>query len=165
MPKQKRHTPCNVGTKKGDSMKSPIGTPTSGVWMTRAGWILTGLSAAFMISDGVVKALFPPGAFLLAEIERLGESKEMVVPFAILYLLCSALYLIPRTVILGAILLTGYLGGAEAIQTRVSGSPAFIILLPVLLGAMVWGGVWLLDERLRNLIPLAGSRRLGAGTE
>lgn len=134
-------------------MKSPIGTQTS--WMTRAGWALTGLSAAFIISDGVVKALFPPGAFLLGEIERLGESKEMVAPFAILYLVCAALYVIPRTAILGAILLTGYLGGAEAIQTRVSGSPAIIILLPVLLGALVWGGVWLRDERLRTLIPFA----------
>jgi hypothetical protein len=133
--------------------------------MTRAGWVLTGLSAALMISDGVAKALFPPSALLLAEIERLGESKDMVVPFAILYLSCTALYLIPRTAILGAILLTGYLGGAEAIQTRVSGSPIFLLLLPVLLGAMVWGGVWLRDEGLRNLIPLVGSHRSGAGTE
>jgi hypothetical protein len=146
-------------------MKSPIGNQTSGAWMTRAGWILTGLSAAFCISDGVAKALFPPNAFLLSELQRLGESKGMVVPFAILYLVCTALYVIPRTVVLGAILLTGYLGGAEAIQTRVSGSPAFVIVLPVLIGAMVWGGVWLRDERLRNLIPLTGSHRLRAGTE
>jgi hypothetical protein len=146
-------------------MKSPIGTQTSGAWMTRAGWILTGLSAAFMISGGVAKALFPPNAFLLSEIQRLGESKDMVVPFAVLYLLCAVLYLIPRTMILGAILVTGYLGGAEAIQTRVSGTPAFLILLPVLSGAMVWGGVWFRDERLRNLIPLTVSHRLRAGTE
>ncbi len=85
--------------------------------MTRAGWILTGLSAAFMISDGVAKALFPPNAFLHSEIARLGEAKDRVVPFAILYLVCAVLYLIPRTVILGAILTTGYLGGAEAIQS------------------------------------------------
>ncbi len=164
MPRQSIYS-RHVGTKKGESMKSPMGTQTSAAWMTRVGWILTGLSAAFMIYDGVLKALFPLGPFLLGEIERLGEAKDMVVPFAILYLVCTVLYLIPKTVILGAILLTGYLGGAEAIQTRVSGSPAFIILLPVLLGAMVWGGVWLRDERLRNLIPLAGSHRLGAGTE
>jgi hypothetical protein len=126
--------------------------------MIRTGWILTGLSSAFMIADGVAKALFPPGALLLGEIQRLGESESMIVPFAVLYLACTALCLIPRTVILGAILLTGYLGGAEAIQTRVSGSPAFLILLPVLLGAMVWGGVWLRDERLRNLIPLYTDR-------
>lgn len=104
--------------------------------MTRTGWILTGVSAVLIISDGVVKAAFPPGALLLGKIERLGESKDMVAPFAILYLSCAALYLISRTAILGAILLTGYLGGAEAIQTRVSGSPAFLTLLPVLLGAM-----------------------------
>ena len=104
----------HVGTKKGESMKSPMGTQTSAAWMTRVGWILTGLSAAFMIYDGVLKALFPLGPFLLGEIERLGEAKDMVVPFAILYLVCTVLYLIPKTVILGAILLTGYLGGAES---------------------------------------------------
>jgi hypothetical protein len=133
--------------------------------MTRAGWIFTWLSAGFMIYDGVLKVFFPPNAFLHSEIARLGEARDRVVPFAILYLVCAVLYLIPRTVILGAILTTGYLGGAEAIQTRVSGSPAFVIVLPVLIGAVMWGGVWLRDERLRNLVPLTGSHRLRAGTE
>lgn len=146
-------------------MKSPIGTQTSGAWMTWVGWILTGLSGAFMISDGLAKALFPPNAFLLSEVQRLGESRDMLTPFAVLYLVCAVLYLIPRTTILGAILVTGYLGGAEAIQTRVSGTPAFLILLPVLSGALVWGGIWFRDERLRNLIPLTGARQSRAGTE
>jgi hypothetical protein len=64
------------------------------------------------------------------------------------------LYLIPRTSILGAILMTGFLGGAEAMQIRVSGSGAFLIILPLFLGLLAWGGIWLRDERLRNLIPL-----------
>ena len=144
-------------------MKSALETQTSGAWVNRAGWTLTGLSAAFLISDGVAKAVLTPDGFLLSEIQRLGESKDMVVPFAILYLVRTSLYLVP--VILGAILLTGHLGGAEAIQTRVSGSPAFILALPVLVGAMVRGGVWLRDERLRNLIPPTRSHRSGAGTE
>ena len=146
-------------------MNSSVENQTSGAWMTRAGWILTWLSAGFMIYDGVLKVFFPPNAFLHSEIARLGEARDRVVPFAILYLVCAVLYLIPRTVILGAILTTGYLGGAEAIQTRVSGSPAFVIVLPVLIGAVMWGGVWLRDERLRNLIPLTRSHRLRAGTE
>ena len=67
---------------------------------------------------------------------------------------CGLVYVIPRTSILGAILVTGFLGGAEAIQTRVSGSGAFLIALPLLEGVIAWGGIWLRDERLRNLIPL-----------
>ena len=72
----------------------------------------------------------------------------------ILQLTVGVLYLIPRTSILGAILMTGFLGGAEAIQIRVSGSGAFLTMLPLLLGLLAWGGIWLRDERLRNLIPL-----------
>ena len=72
----------------------------------------------------------------------------------ILQLTVGVLYLIARTAILGAILVTGFLGGAEAIQTRVSGSGGFLIMLPLLLGLLAWGGIWLRDERLRSLIPL-----------
>jgi len=64
------------------------------------------------------------------------------------------LYLIPRTSILGAILMTGFLGGAEAIQVRVNGSGAFLLMLPLVLGVLAWAGIWLRDERLRSLIPL-----------
>jgi hypothetical protein len=50
--------------------------------------------------------------------------------------------------------MTGFLGGAEAIQIRVNGSGAFLLTLPLLLGVLAWGGIWLRDERLRNLLPL-----------
>jgi len=126
--------------------------------MIRTGWAISGLTAVNLIADGLAKALFPPNAFLLGEISRLGERGSTIVPFAILYLACTVVYLIPRTTILGAILLTGYLGGAEAIQSRVSGSGPFLLSLPVILGVLVWAGVWLRDERLRNLIPLCAPR-------
>ncbi len=78
------------------------------------GGYLTALSAVILYLRRRGQSAIPAeDAFLPSEIQRLGESKGMVVPFAILYLVCTALYVIPRTVILGAILLTGYLGGAK----------------------------------------------------
>ena len=129
-----------------------MGAQTSRPWMTRTGWVLTGLTAANIILDSFGK-FFPP-ALLLEEIHRLGEQEIPLVPLRILQLTVGVLYLIPRTSILGAILMTGFLGGAEAIQIRVSGSGAFLTMLPLLLGLLAWGGIWLRDERLRNLIPL-----------
>jgi hypothetical protein len=133
-------------------MKSPTGTQTSNAWMIRIGWVLTGLTSANIILDSFGK-FFPP-ALLLEEIHRLGESEIPLIPLGVLQFTVGVLYLIPRTSILGAILLTGFLGGAEAIQIRVSGSGTFLIMLPLLLGLLAWGGIWLRDERLRNLIPL-----------
>jgi len=129
-----------------------MGAQTSRPWLTRTGWVLTGLTAANIILDSFGK-FFPP-ALLLEEIHRLGEQEIPLVPLGILQLTVGVLYLIPRTSILGAILMTGFLGGAEAIQIRVSGSGAFLTMLPLLLGLLAWGGIWLRDERLRNLIPL-----------
>jgi hypothetical protein len=65
----------------------------------------------------------------------------------------TIIYVIPRTAVLGAILLTGYLGGAVATHVRV-GDPLFPVLFPVILGVLIWGGLYLRDERLRALIPL-----------
>ena len=130
-------------------MQSPMGTQA---WMTRAGWVLTGLTSANIILDSFGK-FFPP-ALLLQEIQRLGEQEIPLVPLGILQLAFGVLYLIPKTSILGAILMTGFLGGAEAIQIRVNGSGAFLIMLPLLLGLLAWGGIWLRDERLQKLIPL-----------
>jgi len=129
-----------------------MSTQTSKPWMTRTGWVLTGLISANIILDSFGK-FFPP-VLLLEEIQRLGEQKIPLVPLGILQLTVGVLYLIPRTSILGAILMTGFLGGAEAIQLRVNDSGAFLILLPLLLGLLAWTGIWLRDERLRNLIPL-----------
>lgn len=133
-------------------------SPTNNTWMRRTGWVLSGLSGAFMVVDGLLK-LLPPSPAFLAELHRLGELESTLVPLGILQFTCGALYLIPRTSILGAILLTGFLGGAEALQTRVNGSGAFLIALPLFLGVLVWAGIWLRDERLRHLIPLRTSLR------
>ena len=134
-------------------MKSPMGAGTSSKWVLRTGWVLSGLSGGFLIVDGLMK-LLPPDPVFIEELHRLGEAESTLIPLGILEFSCGALYLIPRTAILGAILLTGFVGGAEALQTRVSGSGAFLIVLPLLLGALAWAGIWLRDERLRALIPV-----------
>ncbi len=86
---------------------------------------------------------------------RLGYPESVIVGMGIVLLACTVLYLIPRTAILGTILLTGYLGGAVATHVRV-GEGLFPVLFPVVFGALLWGGLWLRDERLRALIPLRG---------
>jgi hypothetical protein len=97
--------------------------------------------------------LFSPAVVIEATTE-LGYAQSAIVPLGIVLLACTVLYAIPRTSFLGAILLTGYLGGAVATHVRV-GTGLFPILFPVIVGAMLWGGLFLRDRRLRALIPLA----------
>jgi hypothetical protein len=73
-----------------------------------------------------------------------------LVPIGLLELLCAVLYLVPQTALLGAVLLTGYLGGAVATHLRI-GEP---FVLPLVLGVLIWAGLWLRDPRLRGLLPL-----------
>jgi hypothetical protein len=84
---------------------------------------------------------------------RLGFPLSLAVPLGIIEIVCVLLYIVPRTSILGAILLTGYLGGAIATQLH-SGSPVGELSFPILMGVIVWAGLYLRDDRLRSLIPL-----------
>ena len=114
----------------------------------------------FLIFDGVTKVL--KVAPVLEASARLGLPVNVIFDIGILLLICTAVYVIPRTAIFGAVLLTGYLGGAVAIQIR-AGSPFFSeTLFPVYFGAFVWGGLFLRDDRLRALIPLRNLKRLKA---
>jgi hypothetical protein len=83
---------------------------------------------------------------------RLGYSESGIVGLGIVLLTCRVLYLVPRTSMLGAILLTGYLGAAVATHVRV-GDGLFPISFPITLGALIWGGLFLRDDRLRSLLP------------
>jgi len=114
------------------------------------GRIVTGLVGAFMLVDGVMK-LFKPAVVVEGTV-KLGYSEAVIVPLGIILTLATLLYLLPRTAVLGAILLTGYLGGAVNTHVRASGS-AFEILFPVMFGILAWGGLWLRDERLQKLVP------------
>jgi hypothetical protein len=123
-----------------------------------AGRIISVLPVLFLLMDGVMKLLKP--AVVVQATLALGYAEKIIVPLGILLLSCTALYAIPRTAVLGAILLTGYLGGAVATNVRV-GNPLFThILFPVYLGVLIWLGIYLRDERLRTLIPLRGQLTL-----
>jgi hypothetical protein len=120
---------------------------------TRIGYGLSGLVVVFMLFDGSIKLV--PLAAVMETTTALGypASETLARSLGILGLACTALYAFPRTAVLGAILLTGYLGGTVATHLRV-GSPVFShMLFGVYLGLMLWGGLYLRDDRLRALIP------------
>jgi hypothetical protein len=112
---------------------------------------LTVLCGLFLIFDGVAKLLMP--APVVESTVRLGFPANLISGVGILLLVCTLIYLIPRTAILGAILLTGFLGGAVAIQMR-AGSPLFDNVFPVFFALLVWGSVYLREGRLCTLVPL-----------
>ena len=109
----------------------------SSLW---AGRILSALPVLFLLLDGVMKIVKP--AFVVEATVQLGYPESVIVALGVVLVACTVLYLIPRTAVLGAILLTGYLGGAVATHVRVGG-PLVCILMPVILGAMLWAGLYL----------------------
>jgi hypothetical protein len=117
-----------------------------------AGRVISALPALFLLMDAIMKLMKP--AFVVQATVQLGYPESAIIGLGIVLLACTVLYLIPRTAVLGAILLTGYLGGAVATHVRI-GSPLLShTLFPVYIAVLVWGGLFLRDERLRALIPL-----------
>jgi len=117
------------------------------IWLSR---LMVGVSSLFFILDGVMK-LFKP-SFVVSATTELGYPEATIIGIGVTLLVCTALYLVPRTAILGAVLITGYLGGAIASKVRVE-APVFDFVFAIALGALVWGGLWLRDTRLRELFP------------
>jgi DoxX-like family len=117
-----------------------------------AGRVLTALPVLFLLFDVVVH--FTKPAPVVTAFEALGWSASLSVPLAIIELACLVLYLIPRTSVLGAVLLTGYLGGAVATNLRVGAPLITNVLFPVYVGVFLWGGLYLRDARLREMFPL-----------
>jgi hypothetical protein len=115
---------------------------------------MSALAALFLFMDGGMK-LFKPPVVVQATVQ-LGYPESTIVRIGIALLASTLLYVIPRTSVFGAILLTGYLGGAVASNVRVA-MPLFNILFPVVFAALVWGGLWLRDRRLGQLLK-NGSR-------
>lgn len=120
----------------------------SALWVGR---IISAVPALFLLIDGIMKLVKP--AVVVEATVKLGYSESVIIGLGIVLLICTILYLIPRTAVLGAILLTGYLGGAVATHVRVGG-PLFAVVFPVIIGAMLWGGLYLRDRRLRSLFSL-----------
>jgi DoxX-like family len=114
-----------------------------------AGRIMSVLPVLFLLVDGAMK-LVKPEPVVKATME-LGYAETVLLPLGIVLLACTILYLIPRTAVLGAILLTGYLGGAVATHVR-AGHGSFEILFPVVFGALLWGGLVMRDDRMRILM-------------
>jgi uncharacterized membrane protein YphA (DoxX/SURF4 family) len=113
-----------------------------------AGRIISALPVLMLLLSGVMKLLKP--APVVQEFGRLGYPEKLTIVLGIFELSCTVIYVIPQTAVLGAILLTAYLGGATATHVRI-GDPFFI---PIVLGILIWLGLYLRDPRLRPLMPL-----------
>ncbi len=113
------------------------------------GWVITVLPVLMMLFSASMKFMQP--ADFEQNLEKIGWKTNVMLGLGVLESACTVLYVIPRTAVLGAILLTGYLGGAVATHVRVN-DPSFFF--PVVLGMLVWGGLYLRDPRLRTLLPL-----------
>ena len=128
--------------------KAPVSKPA--LWLGR---VLSGLVILFLLFDGAIKLV--PWPVVTEAMDRIGygSSETLARTLGLITVACTILYAVPPTSILGAILLTGYLGGAMASHLRI-GSPLFShILFGFYLGLMVWGGLWLRDKSLRASIP------------
>ena len=124
--------------------------------MTIAGWVLSVLAILFLLLDEGAK-LFKPAPVVEA-FAKLQIPESLIVGVGILGLTCTLLYVIPQTSILGAILLTGFLGGAIAMHLRNGDSLFSHVLFPGYVGLFVWGGLFLREPRLRELMPLKTNR-------
>ncbi len=123
--------------------KAKVGTK---VWIGRG---ISALVVAFMLFDGVSKVVVEH--HVVKAMAELGWPPALTVPLGVLSLLCTAVYVIPRTSILGAILLTGFLGGATAEKVRMEDAS---LLFSVVMGTLAWAGVYLRNVRLRPLVPI-----------
>lgn len=126
----------------------PAATSKAAIWTGR---VLSALSILFLLMDGVMKLVKPE--IVVKTTEQLGYSERVIVPLGVVLLVCTILYAIPSTAVLGAILLTGYLGGAVATHVRVGGPLFSATLFPVYIGLLIWGGLYLRDRRVRALAP------------
>ena len=116
-----------------------------------AGRLISAIVILFLVFDAIGKLLKVPP--VLEAFARLGYSANLAIGIAVLLLVCTAIYAVPRTSIFGAVLLTAYLGGAVAANVRVN-DPLFETLFPALFGVLMWSGIFLRDDRLLKLFPL-----------
>ena len=123
----------------------------SKITMRRAGWVLTGLFAAFMLFDIGLKLAGVP--IVEQTMKQIGYPPGLGLPIGVIEAICLALYLVPRTSLLGAVLFMGVFGGGIASHLRLLDPLFSHILFGVYLGLFMWGGLWLRDAQLRALFP------------
>ncbi|MCE9556435.1 MAG: DoxX family protein [Planctomycetes bacterium] len=129
-------------------MASELQPASSPKWMFWTGWVLSALPSALLTFSAVMKFV-KPGDFA-EQFGKFGFPLHLATPLGIVELSCTIIYLIPQTSVLGAILLTGYMGGAMATHVRMGEAWWGQLLV----GIVVWLGIFLRDARLRQLIPL-----------
>jgi hypothetical protein len=124
---------------------------------TKTGRVMSGVAVAFLLFDSVLKLVKP--AVVVEASAKLGLPEQITVPLGVILLASTVLYAIPRTAVFGAVLLTGYLGGAVCTHLRV-GDPLFShVLFPTYMGALLWGGLWLRDGRVRAMFTTPSVRQ------
>src|SRR5258708_11966034 len=130
---------------------APLSLPT---WRRWTGRVLSALPVLLLVLSASMKLSHPP---MVVEtfVGKLGYPASVLPALAVLELFCTVVYLVPRTAVLGAVLLTGYLGGAVATHVRVGEG----FVLPLLLGMLLWAGLYLPDERIPALLPLRKAGR------
>jgi hypothetical protein len=129
-------------------MEAHVAAPVSrkALW---AGWIVSVVPVLMLAMSAIMKFVKPP--FVMDQFAKFGYDESVLVQLGIVEIGCALIYLFPRTAVLGAILVTGYLGGATATHVRISDPP---YVTPIVLGVMVWLGLYLREPRLRVLAPL-----------
>lgn len=137
-----------------NALSAPVAVTSRGrIWTGR---VLFGIVVAFMLFDAILKLINPAG--VQQAFARTGWPVHLSPLLGIILLVSTLLFVIPRTAVLGAILLTGFLGGAVATNVRLE-EPLFShTLFPVYFGILLWGSLWLRDSRIAALIPLRNSR-------
>lgn len=133
---------------------APSGGVSKGrLWAAR---IMGGIAVLFLLFDGVSKVMRAPQS--VQGTTQMGFSPAIVPTLGVILVACVVLYVIPRTAVLGAILLTAYLGGAVAAQVRLGRPLLGFTLFPVYVALFVWGALYVRDERVRALIPFRSIR-------
>jgi hypothetical protein len=118
------------------------------------GRILSTLTVLFLVMDIVFKFIHPIPPQVLQSLAKLGVQPGLLTGIGILLLICTILYVVPATSVLGAVLLTGYLGGAVSLHVRVGNPVLGYVLFPVYVGVLMWVGLCLREPRLLPLLPL-----------
>ncbi len=121
-------------------------------WARWAGWGVSGLMIAFMLFDGLSKLALE--RHVVAATTAIGYPLDVIRPLGVIGLACTLLYAIPRTAVFGAILLTGYLGGAVASKVRIEDPLFSSVLFGIYFGVLIWGGLYLRDPQLRSMVPV-----------
>jgi hypothetical protein len=135
------------------TIETPAGIPQQPAATIAKRWtgrIVSGIPTLFLAFDAIAKIAHAPQVAEASE--KLGLPVDVATPLGVVLLACVALYLVPRTAVIGAVLLTGYLGGAVAMHVRIGDPLASHALFPVYVAVLLWGGLYLRDARVRALV-------------